>query len=321
MNWFREFGLLETLAVLWFLTAYGLLFWRYIKISKSLKVVFRYLRSKFFIRAVYFSLIVIALLGPSFGETEKEVKTSGKDIIFVVDLSHSMDAIDVMPTRLDKVKFELKRITDSFAGDRVGIIIFSSDAFMQCPLTNDPSAVNLFIETLNTKLVPRGSTDMSPALRMALEKHLSEEETVKKTSKIIVLISDGEDFGKETDEVADEIKKSGIRLFTVGVGTEQGGKIKMPDGRFKLNNGQEVITQMNPEFLQDLAKKTDGQFFLISDKVNDTGRLINAIAQIEGEVRGVKKTDVSANKYHYFLWFALFLIVIDFLIVLNVIEI
>jgi Ca-activated chloride channel family protein len=321
MNWFRELGYWELIAFLWFVAAYGVLFWRYRNIAKSMKVVFRYLRSKLLIRFAYFSLIIVALLGPSFGEIQKEVKTSGKDIIFVTDLSSSMDANDIMPTRLDKVKFELKRITENFAADRVGLIIFSTDAFMQCPLTNDPSAVKLFIETLNTKLVPRGSTDLAPALQMALDKHLAEENTVKKSSKVIILVSDGEDFGEEAEEVAEEIHKNGIRLFTVGIGTEQGGKIKLPDGRFKVHNGQEIVTRLKTEFLQTLAQKTNGQFFLITDKANETGKLINAIEQIEGEVRGIKKLDVSANKYRYFLYLALFLILLDLLIVLNVIEI
>lgn len=322
MNWFESLGIFELLAILVFLLSYTAIFFRYKKIAKLMKVTFRYLQAKFLIRVGYFSLLIIALLGPSFGETQKEVKTVGKDIIFAIDLSSSMDAIDITPTRLDKVKFELKKIINHFVGDRIGLIIFSSDAFMQCPLTNDPSALNLFVETLNTKLVPRGSTDFAPPLRLALDKHIKEENTVKKSSKIIILMSDGEDFGEDTDDIISEIKENDIRLFTVGVGTEAGGKIKIANGRFKTDkNGQEVNTQLKTSFLKNIAEKTNGEFFVITEQTNQIQKLISAIEQIEGELRGVKKMDVTANKYYYFLYLALFLIALDIFVQLNVIKI
>src|SRR4029079_18396893 len=123
-----------------------------------------------FIRTGFFLLLVIAFMGPSFGGSKKEIKSVGKDIMICVDLSKSMDAYDIQPTRLEKIKFEMKKIVDAFSSDRVGIIIFSSEAFMQCPLTFDQNALNLFIETMNSSLVPSTGTDFGPALKMALSK-------------------------------------------------------------------------------------------------------------------------------------------------------
>jgi Ca-activated chloride channel family protein len=118
-----------------------------------------------------------------------------------------MDAFDIQPTRLEKIKFEMKKIVDAFSSDRVGVIIFSSEAFMQCPLTYDQNALNLFIETMNTSLVPASGTDFSPPLKMALKKLTEQEGTsAQQKSKVIILISDGEDFGEETDEMAREVE-------------------------------------------------------------------------------------------------------------------
>jgi Ca-activated chloride channel family protein len=275
---------------------------------------------KLLLRISYFSLMIMALLGPSFGEQKKEVKSLGKDIFFAVDLSRSMDANDISPSRLDKVKLELSKIIGAFSGDRLGLIIFTSEAFMQCPLTFDHDALlNLFIVPLSTQQVSNTGTDFAPPVRMAIEKMQQEDElgARKQSSKIVVLVSDGEDFGEETDDLASELKDAGIRLFTLGVGTEAGGKI--PDGyQFKRDqDGEEVITKLNSNSLQELANATDGIYFEFSDKRSDTSKLINAISRIEGEVRKSRLMDATANKYYYFLGVALALLALDIIVTIR----
>src|SRR5690606_27957335 len=145
---------------------------------------------KLALRTLIFALLLVAILGPSFGGARKEVKAVGKDIVICFDLSKSMDAFDVQPTRLEKIKNEMKKVVSAFNSDRIGLVIFGSEAFMQCPLTYDQNALNLFIETLNTELVPVGGTDFGPPLKMALEKLTDErEQLTDPKSKIIILIS------------------------------------------------------------------------------------------------------------------------------------
>ncbi|HNP08458.1 MAG TPA: VWA domain-containing protein, partial [Cyclobacteriaceae bacterium] len=194
MTWFRDFGLFEVVISFLFLGFYIAYLIKVIRIAKALNTPYGNVFYKLILRSVAFALILIAFLGPSFGDSRKEVKSVGKDIMICVDLSKSMDAFDIQPTRLEKVKFEMKRIVDAFSSDRIGIIIFSSEAFMQSPLTYDQNALNLFIETMNTGLVPSSGTDFGPPLRMALTK-LSDQEgpSSQQKSKVIVLISDGED--------------------------------------------------------------------------------------------------------------------------------
>ena len=316
MLWYRNFGIVEIIFTAAFILLYAAYLVRVIRIAKSLNTSYSNVLIKILFRTLYFALFMIALLGPSFGGSKKEVQSVGKDIMICVDLSKSMDAFDIQPTRLEKVKFEMKKIVDAFSSDRIGIIIFSSESFMQCPLTYDQNALNLFIETMNSGLVPSSGTDFGPPLRMALTKLEDDdgEPSAQAKSKIIILISDGEDFGEETDEVAKEIEKRNIKLFTLGVGTEKGGNIYAGNSLKTNRQGLIVVTKLKPDELVSLANKTGGQYFEINESRNDVARLINTISKIEGELRDARFVDVTANKYFYFLAVALFLFVLDALI-------
>lgn len=322
MSLFREFGWTEGLILLIFFTGYGLYLWRIIKISKTLHSPYKTVFIKLFFRTAFIGLIIVALLGPTFGDSKREIKSVGKDIMICVDLSKSMDAFDIQPSRLEKVKFEMKKIADAFSSDRLGIIIFSSEAFMQCPLTYDQNAINLFIETMNTGLVPSSGTDFAPPLRMALSKlEDNEGPSNQQKSKVIVLISDGEDFGDETEEIAKEVDDKGYKLFTLGVGTEQGSQITAARGFKTDKQGNTVVSKLNPASLKLLASKTDGEYFEINESRNDVNKLINTINTIEGQMRDARVIDASANRYYYFLLAALILLVLDILISVKTITI
>ena len=140
-------------------------------------------------------------------------------------------------------------------------------------------------------------------------------------SKIIILISDGEDFGEETDEVAREIENKDIKLFTLGVGTEKGGNIYAGNGLKTNRQGLIVQTKLNPKALKELATKTGGQYFEINESQNDVSRLINTIGNIEGELRDARFIDVTANKYFYFLALAAIFLVIDILVNIATVRI
>ena len=312
MVWFRSIGNTEIIFIAIFAIAYTIYILRLLKIAKRLNTTFRPLLFKILLRTLALTLIVISLLGPSFGETTKEVKSEGKDIYVAVDLSQSMNAFDIQPTRLEKVKFELKKIVEAFNSDRIGLIIFSSEAFVQCPLTYDQSALNLFISTLNTSLVPNAGTDFEAPLKMALDK-IDEIETAvtQQKAKIVLMISDGEDFGDDTEEVAEKVVKSGVQLFALGVGTEVGSKIRQSNGFKRNRQGQDVVTKLNSKSLRKLAVDTGGKYFEINDAQNDVSRLIRAINEVEGEVRDARMIDASANKFYYFLIGALVLMVLD----------
>lgn len=315
------FGVFEWVIASVFALFYILYIIRVVRTTSRLSLPYRRVIIKLVMRTVYFGLIVAALMGPSFGEASREIKTVGKDIFICVDLSQSMNAVDVQPSRLTKVKFELKNIVEAFNSDRIGLIMFSSESYLQCPLTYDNNALDLFIQTLNTDMVPNFGTDFGPPLDMAREKLVSDDTVITRSkSKIIILISDGEDFGDNTESVAQEVEDEGISLFTLGVGTKSGSKIPIRTGFKTDQNGNEVVSKLNSKSLEQLAEDTGGEYFEINESRNDTERLINAINRVEGEMREAKKVDSTQNRYFYFLGAALFLMVMDVLFSVKLIK-
>jgi len=322
MNFQEDIGIFELSLVSLFLMFYFLYLVRIYKINKQIKVNLKAVFIKFILRVTFFTLLIISLLGPNFGIKEEKVEVVGKDIMIAVDLSESMNAKDIQPSRIEKVKFEIKKIVDEFSGDRMGIIMFSGEAFVQCPLTYDKNALNLFVETLNTGLVPNSGTDFGPPLELGLSK-LQDENSGDNDfkSKIIILFSDGEDFGEDTDQSIEKIKENSLKLFSVGIGTDEGSKILDNYGNFKKDNeGNDVITKLNSSSLRETADKTGGKYYEISKNKNEINQMINEIKNIKGDIIDQKTSNISENKYFYFLLSALVLVAIDFIFVSKIIS-
>ena len=322
MNFQEDIGIFELSLVSLFLMFYFLYLLRIYKINQQIKVNLKAVFIKFILRVTFFTLLIISLLGPNFGIKEEKVEVVGKDIMIAVDLSESMNANDIQPSRIEKVKFEIKKIVDEFSGDRIGIIMFSGEAFVQCPLTYDKNALNLFVETLNTGLVPNSGTDFGPPLELGLSK-LQDENSGDNDfkSKIIILFSDGEDFGEDTDQSIEKIKENSLKLFSVGIGTDEGSKILDDFGNFKKDNkGNDVITKLNSSSLRETADKTGGKYYEISKNKNEINQMITEIKNIKGDIIDQQTSKISENKYFYFLLSALVLVAIDFIFVSKIIS-
>ena len=322
MNFQEDIGIFELSLVSLFFMFYFLYLVRIYKINQQIKVNLKAVFIKFILRVTFFTLLIISLLGPNFGIKEEKVEVVGKDIMIAVDLSESMNANDIQPSRIEKVKFEIKKIVDEFSGDRIGIIMFSGEAFVQCPLTYDKNALNLFVETLNTGLVPNSGTDFGPPLELGLSK-LKDENSGDNDfkSKIIILFSDGEDFGEDTDQSIEKIKENSLKLFSVGIGTDEGSKILDDFGNFKKDNeGNDVITKLNSSSLRETADKTGGKYYEISKNKNEINQMITEIKNIKGDIIDQQTSNISENKYFYFLLSALVLVAIDFIFVSKIIS-
>lgn len=303
---------------------FGLLYlvylFRYWKINRKLEVEKRRLFTKVVIRTVYFVLFLIAFAGPSIGTSLKEIQEEGKDIFIAVDLSQSMNATDIGPSRLQRIKFELKNLTKSFPSDRLGLIIFSSEAFMQCPLTFDQSVLQLYIDGLNTGLVPNSGTDLNGPLRMAEERFLNDESQEVK-SKSIILISDGENFGDDLEDIGSRLNSEGIKVFSLGIGTAGGSSIPRGNGLvIDPQTGKPAQTVLDRAPLQQIAAETNGQYFEISDEVQEIGDLTAALERVEGGVTGSRIVEASANKYFYFLLTGLVLSLLDMMLPIKTIK-
>ncbi|QCR21327.1 VWA domain-containing protein [Pontibacter sp. SGAir0037] len=323
MTWYQTLSLLEILFGTLFIVLYIGYLLRVRRVARFFQKRVYVVWVKFFIRSTYAVLLLISILGPSFGAMKKEIKTIGKDLYIAVDLSASMDATDIQPSRIEKAKQEILRVINRFNSDRIGLIIFSSEAFIQSPLTYDQNALQVYTRTLRTGLLEQGGTDYNTLLKLVSDKfsqdaRLSNEE---QKAKILILISDGEDFGENIERAAEALAEYNIRVYTVGIGTTEGSQIPTQQGFKKDPDGKIVVSRLHPDHLIRLAELTNGQYFEINNRVSEVNRLLNVINNIEGELRESKTIDVTANKYVYPLALALLLIVLDVLITIKLIRI
>jgi Ca-activated chloride channel homolog len=309
MNLNSELGTIEQ----WFLAIFFLLYLIYLGrifwIAKSMKASARSSILKFILRSLYFILIIIALLNPSFGETKGTIKAEGKDIFLLIDVSKSMDATDIQPSRLEKAKFEINRFINHFNKDRVGIIVFSEDAFMLSPLTFDRNAISLFVPKITTNLMPEGGTNFNPALELAVNKLLKTKS--KAQSKVIVLVSDGENFGSYNKKIISQIKQKDINFFCIGIGTPNGITLRDGNNFKKDKDGNIIVTKLSADLLKKISQETGGKYLEINSISGSFNDLITEVEQVVSDLVDTRQVDVIANKYFYFLIIALFLLGID----------
>ncbi|MCE9667503.1 VWA domain-containing protein [Myxococcus stipitatus] len=211
------------------------------------------------------ALFGFALAQPQCGTKSELTKRRGIDVVVALDASKSMLARDVQPSRLERAKLELTTLLDELKGDRVGLVVFAGDAFIQSPLTSDYSAVKLFLRAVDPEMMPQGGTNVGAALRLA--KQVLDNADRGSKERVVVLLSDGEDLGGEVGDATDALKEAGIQVLTVGVGSESGEPIPVFDrrGEFvdykKDADGNTVITRLDRAGMTALSEATGGAFF------------------------------------------------------------
>jgi Ca-activated chloride channel family protein len=289
-------------------------------IAYQLQSNFKYVLLKFILRTIYFALLMAGMLAPSFGDVKKEISISEKEMYFLVDISRSMSVRDVQPNRLLKAKSTLKTIIQNLNNDKIGLIIFSKEAFIQCPLTTDKEALNLFIETINDNILDDKGTDFAPAIHLAVNK-LSQTEQKENIAKFIILISDGEDFSNTTENELELAAKKQISIYTLGIGTDKGEKIPYNKGYAIDEDGNYEISKLQKKQLKNIARTSNGKYYEINENINESNRLIRDIDQLKGIKTDSKIIDVAADKYFYLIFIALILIIFDVIITFKTIKI
>lgn len=257
-------------------------------LSSSVSTKKRMLKSFLQIAAVFF--FVLALARPQVGESQQEVKSEGVEIIFAVDVSESMMSEDVKPSRLEQAKAELSRLIDLMPGNKVGVVAFAGSAVLLSPLTNDPGAVKMYLESLEPNSVSSQGTNFMEALKVSKEAFerggVSTDEVVKVT-RVILLASDGEDHEQGALDEAQKMVGEGIRIFSLAYGTEKGGAIPVRDGMGFLKGykkdrqGQTVITTVKGEALRALAEAGKGSFYFAVFGGDQTKLLVEDISKLE----------------------------------------
>ncbi|MBC8754179.1 VWA domain-containing protein [Kordia sp. YSTF-M3] len=256
--------------------------------------------------------LVVALVNPKIGTKLETVKREGVDIVFAVDVSKSMLAEDISPSRLDKAKRIVSEIINNLGSDRIGIIAYAGRAVPQLPITTDFSAAKMFLSNLNTDMLSSQGTAIDDAIRLAKTYY----DDVEQTNRVLVIISDGEDHTGGAGKLAEEATKEGIKTYTIGVGTPKGGRIPIKrrgvTESYKRDlQGEVVITRLNEKTLKDIASEGNGEY--IDGTVTE-----EAVEFIKNQLSVMDKTEFEAKKFseyqdqfQWFLGLAIFLLLLD----------
>ncbi|MFA7294676.1 MAG: VWA domain-containing protein [Candidatus Omnitrophota bacterium] len=271
----------------------------------------RFLKNCLVILAI--SLMFFALMRPQWGFHWEEVKRKGVDILIALDTSKSMLAEDVKPNRFERSKLAIKDLLRNLKGDRIGLIAFSGNAFLQCPLTLDYGGFLLSLDNTGIDTIPKGGTSLTSAIKEALRSY----EGGQKKYKVLIVITDGEDHEGNPVEASEEAKKEGIKIFCIGIGTKEGELIPVTDESgqkifLKDAQGNVVKSHLNEIDLQKIALNTGGVYV----RATNTEFGLNLI--YKERIAGMEKRELEAKmnkhyeeRFQIFLWLALFLLVVE----------
>jgi Ca-activated chloride channel homolog len=260
-----------------------------------------------------FAFLVIALANPLWGLKNEEVKIRQSDVIIALDISQSMLCEDLKPSRLENAKLIAQQLITQLKAERIGIIVFAGEAYVQMPLTTDYTAANFFIQSANTDLAEMQGTAIGKAINTALD--------LRKNSKkpcSLLILTDGESHDEDATSEMENAVNQGVTPFVIGVGTVQGGFIPIKNGSFEISkkdeNGNPILSKMNPEILKSLAQTGKGEYTDIT--AFDKGKIEDWQQKIllKGE-DGDKKNTYTDLESHFqlFLFLAIFLFIFAYL--------
>lgn len=263
-----------------------------------------------------FALIIIAAANPQVGTRLEEVKQTGIDVFILLDVSLSMSAEDIKPNRLEKAKYQISSLIQKLRGDRIGLIIFSGDAYVQIPLTTDYSAANLFLSAVDFKSVPQPGTAIASAINLAAKSF----DYNAATQKVIVIITDGEDHEGDVEEAVNDAVAKDLKIFAIGLGSPDGVPIPIYNnqreaiGFKKDNSGSTVLTRLNDGILKEIASKGNGTFYQGNNYEDHLDQIFKELSLFEKSEFGTKKVTDYEDRFYYFLAPGILLLILEFFI-------
>ena len=271
-------------------------------------------RSKGWVRMAFwclaFAFFVVGLARPRSGAKLAEHTTRGAEIIVALDVSNSMLAEDYSPNRLERAKLSISRLTDRLQEDRIGLVIFAGTSFVQLPVTTDYVSAKMFLGSIDTGSIPVQGTAIGDAIRLCIKSFSAQSEK----SRVIVVISDGENHEDDAVGAARQAAELGIKVYTIGVGSAEGQPIPMDGGLLRDKDGEIVVTKLNEQMLRDVAKAGNGAYIHAGGEEFGLNPIIQDIRRMEDEEFGSVVFEEYDEQYMYFFGVALLLFVIEMLI-------
>lgn len=268
---------------------------------------------KFVMLMLALVFVIIGVAGPQFGSKLQQVKKKGVELMIALDVSNSMMAQDIKPSRLEKAKMAIARMVEKLSNDKVGLIVFAGDAYVQLPITTDYSSAKLFLSNISTDVVPIQGTAIGSAIDLAAKSFTPETET----SKTIIVITDGENHQDDAVAAAKRAREKGITVHTIGMGLEQGAPIpeKGHPGQFmKDGSGNIVVSKLDEKTLKEIAKSGEGLYVRASNTEVGLTQLLDEVNRMEKTLLEERIYTDYAEKYQYFLLVGLFFIFVEFMI-------
>lgn len=259
----------------------------------------------------------LALLKPQWGMQEHSVEQEGRELFIALDISRSMLAADIKPSRLAFAKSKIKKLVQMLPADRIGLVVFSGGAFVQCPLTRDTAAFNLFLDTVDVETFSSGTTSIAQAINTVMQTFAT---LPARKNKIVVLFTDGEDFSEGLGSIKEEAQKMGLTIVTYGVGTADGAPIplvladKSMQGYQKDAHGKVVISRLNEGILQSLAHDSGGIYISPTQGNQDLQQLVQKIQLYEKEKFENKKIETEQDRYYFFTGCAFLLLLLEWVL-------
>ena len=274
-------------------------------------------RIKFIILCLSFIVLIIGIANPQIGSKMEEVKREGVDLMIAIDLSNSMLAEDLQPNRLMRAKQSISNLIDRLDGDRIGLIVFAGDAYVQLPITTDYSAAKLFLSTINTDIIPTQGTAIGKAIELAISSFETQD---NEQNKAIIIITDGENHEDDAIEKAQEAQSLGIFVHTIGMGSADGGPIPVKnkygnviDYR-KDKQGNTIITRLNESMLKDIAQSGGGAYIRANSTQNSLNTLFGEINKMEKKEIGTKVFTDYKDRFQWFIGISIILLIFEILI-------
>ncbi len=272
--------------------------------------------TKFILVVVALCFLILAVCGPQLGSKLTEVKRKGVDIIVCLDVSNSMNAEDIKPSRLERAKQAISKLIDNLQGDRIGLIVFAGEAYTQLPITTDYGAAKLFLSTINTDMIPTQGTAIGAAIELASE---SFGDSVKLHNSAIIVITDGENHEDDAMEAAKKAQEHGIMVHTIGMGSPDGGPIPIFNngtrvGYMQDRNGQTVVTRLDEKTLIQIASAGNGKFIRATNSDDGLELIMKDIDKLEKKEFSSKLFTDYEDQFQWALGIVLVLLVIEFLI-------
>ncbi len=270
---------------------------------------------KIAISCLALAFLVISLANPKMGTKLETVKRQGVDIVFALDVSKSMLAEDIAPSRLEKAKQIVTKIIENLGSDRVGIIIYAGNSYPLLPITTDHAAAKMFLQNANPNMVSSQGTAINEAIDRAITFFDNDEQT----NRFLFIVSDGEDHEENTLELTQKASEVGIKTYTLGVGTKEGSPIPIRDigggvSYKKDNKGEVVITKMNPIVLRDIASEGNGKY-INGNKTQETIDVIEELlVKAEKSEFETKQFSDYKDQFQWFIAIGLLLLIIDVLL-------